>query len=433
MPDMTELQPYADVYGKLAPLRRREADWLRVMRDDAMRSFLDQGFPTVQDEAWRYTDLRALSGTRFVTDPAASRTAFENEKSLRPELDVDTLFFVNGWFRPQISDQPAGVRVTSLPEAGHSPEFLETMRHFHHFPMDSLQELNVALGMGGVFIEVPDHTKLKRPLYIIHWSDSHGGLCQPKTVLRMGRGARATIIEDFRGAEGKMYFTNSMTETFLDRGAALEHCKLQSEDRAAFHAAVFRAIQTEESALSSISLAFGSRLARHTGDVLFSGPGAKCSLTALSVGEGDQVLDHVTGVDHASPACGSEQLFKNILGGSSRGIYTGRVLVRRDAQKSDAHQTNRNLLLSGMAKADSRPQLEILADDVKCSHGAVIGQLDEDSVFYLRSRGIDEKVARGILATAFAAEILEGIKHDGLKEKVLHRMREKLKRLGEET
>jgi Fe-S cluster assembly protein SufD len=426
MNDTPELQPYVDAYEKLSPQRLKEPDWFRVMRDEAMRSFLDKGFPKRGDEAWRYTDLSAVTGARFIVEPMTSRFVSGGVRFLKPSLKANFLFFINGQFQPHISGIPAGVRVIPLPEAGNDEGFRRAITRLFADEMDSLQSLNFGLGMDGVFIDVPDGAAPDCPFYVIHWSDAHGALCQPKILLAAGTDARVALVEDFRGAEGKMYFSNTFTGATLAKGAAVQYYKIQSESRASCHTAAMKALQEEGSDLLSVSLAIGGKIARHTLSVKFGGAGAAARVLGLSLGADRQVLDHVTGIDHASPGCKSDQLFKSILAGAARGVFTGKVLVRRGAQKTDAHQSSKNLLLSETAKADARPQLEILADDVKCAHGAAVGQLEEDPVFYLRSRGIGEKEARRILAAGFANEVTDAIPLESLRELAGVRTDEKL-------
>ncbi len=412
MSNMMELQLYEEAYQRLGHQRQAEVEWYRVMRDDAMRSFLEKGFPTTRDESWKYTDLSAIAGARFITEPATSKVLFEGTEALRIAVDAYFIFFVNGCFRAGFSNLPERIRIMMLPEVQSEDRFRATLEELNAFTKDPLENLNFALGMDGIFIDVPPGVCLEKPIYIVHWSDSHGALCQPKTIVKLGKSAQAVLIEDFRCADGKMCFTNSFTGVVLGEGALLEHDKLQHENRVSFHIATFKVIQKEKSVLNSVSLALGAKLARHTAMIALNGQRSECNLSGLVLGADHQTLDHVTKVVHAVPDCKSDQRFKEILGGHSRGVFTGRVLVQRDAQKTDARQTNRNLLLSETARADSRPQLEILADDVKCTHGATVGQLDGDSIFYLRSRGIGQKIARRILASGFAQEIIDSIRHE---------------------
>lgn len=412
MSNMKELQPYEEAYQRLGSQRQVEAEWHRVMRDEAMRSFLGKGFPTTRDESWKYTDLSAIAGARFIMEPTTSRVVFDGTEVPKNSMDAYFMFFANGWFRAELSDLPEGIRGMILSEIRSGDRFRTTLDELNVFTKDSLEDLNFALGMDGIFIDVPPGVCLEKPIYIVHRSDCHEGLCQPKTIMRLGKNAQAVLIEDFRGVDGKMCFTNSFTGVVLEEGASLEHYKLQHESRGSFHIATFKAVQKEKSVLNSISFALGAKLARQTAMITLNGQRSECNLSGLVLGAEHQTLDHVTRVVHAVPDCKSDQRFKGILGGHSRGVFTGRVLVQRDAQKTDARQTNRNLLLSETARADSRPQLEILADDVKCTHGATVGQLDEDAIFYLRSRGIGQKTARRILASGFAQEIVDSIRHE---------------------
>jgi Fe-S cluster assembly protein SufD len=238
--------------------------------------------------------------------------------------------------------------------------------------------------------------------------------------------SKAAIVENYRSVSGKHYLTNAVTEIVLEEGSALEHCKIQREHPEAFHIATTQVTQCRASSFVSFALSTGSRLMRNDSRVSLAEEGASCVLNGLYLGDKDQLLDHQTFVDHQKPDGKSDQFFKGLLAGNSRGVFRGQVLVRQDAQRTDAHQTNKNLLLSDTAKVDTQPQLEILADDVKCSHGAAIGQLQEDAVFYLRSRGIGEKEAGRILSQGFAREVIERSGLEYLKELLLELVNGKL-------
>lgn len=398
------IEQYQKVFEKLKVDHKGEPAWLQSLREEAMTAVVEKGFPTVKDEAWRYTDVSDLMRDRFSVKLA------ENETIL--------------------TDVPEGIRVKSIPEAfAEDPDIERWFRALLASTDGAFLDLNVALGTAGVLIEIPEGVQVDRPLRVAHNLNSQGGLFQPKIIVKVGKGAKAVLVEDYCGAEGKNYFTNAFTGIVLEEGASLDHYKIQQESLAAFHIAGIKVKQGKNSSFSFVSVSLGSKLTRQEISAELA-EGASCRLSGLYLGEGDQHFDHVTCVDHAKPAGKSGQLFKGVLGGNSRGVFTGRVLVRQGAQKTDAHQTNRNLLLSEAAKADSRPQLEILADDVKCGHGSASGRLEEDAVFYFRSRGIGERLAQKILAEGFAQEVLDGVAEPQTKKHVEKLVSEKLRGQG---
>jgi Fe-S cluster assembly protein SufD len=261
---------------------------------------------------------------------------------------------------------------------------------------------------------------LHEPIHLLFVSTAHGKptLSQPRNLIVLGVGSQATVIETWAGLSDEVYFTNAVTEVVLGDNARLDHYKLQGEAAGAFHIALTQVQQGRDSRFNSHSVALGAALARNDLRALFASQGSECTLNGLYMATGKQHLDNRTLIDHQSPRCTSRELYKGVLDGQSRGVFSGRVLVRHDAQKTDASQTNKNLLLSDEAVVDTKPQLEIFADDVKCAHGAAVGQLDEDALFYLRSRGIDQEAAKGLLTYAFASEMVNLIPLAPLRERV---------------
>jgi Fe-S cluster assembly protein SufD len=279
-----------------------------------------------------------------------------------------------------------------------------------------------------LFIRIPENFTAKEPVRIVFLAHVSTGpsVFHMRNLIVAGKKSKAAIMETYAAGNGKNYFTNAVTEIFLEEDARMEHCKVQREGPGAFHMATTQVGQRRGSSFVSFALSTGSRLMRNECRVLLAGEFASCELNGLYLGDGDQVLDHQTFVDHQRPDGKSDQFFKGLLAGNSRGVFRGHVRVHQDAQRTDAHQTNKNLLLSDTAKVDTQPQLEILADDVKCSHGAAVGQLQEDALFYLRSRGIGEKEAGHLLAQGFAQEVIERSSLGFMKEILLELVNEKL-------
>ncbi|MDD5226969.1 MAG: Fe-S cluster assembly protein SufD [Candidatus Omnitrophica bacterium] len=407
---MTEdkiINRYLKAFEHVKGRAHSEPSWLLRLREEAMTSFAQKGFPTVKDDAWRYTDLSAMRNIPFVPGHESSRPA---------RLE-----------RPQ-----EGVQVLDIGEALKAvPELLEKNLECCADPAKNpFTALNTALFQSMIFIRISEGVVLEEPLRIVHSAapDGEGAVFHPRTFILMGKNSKAAVLEIYDASGGQAYFTNAVTEIVLEEGAKLEHCKVQRESSEAFHVAATQVVQHRESRFVSFALSTGARLMRNDCHVELTAEGASCELNGLYLGDKDQVLDHQTFVDHQKPDGKSDQFFKGLLAGNSRGVFRGQVRVCQDAQGTDAHQTNKNLLLSDTAKVDTQPQLEILADDVKCSHGAAVGQLQEDALFYLRSRGIDEKEAGRMLAQGFAREVIERSSLGFMKEILLELVSEKLEK-----
>lgn len=422
---------YLKEFEKVKKVTESEPSWLHSLRQEALDSFAQKGFPSVKDEAWRYTDLSSVAASRFSVKADDGKMPPKLVTSLQQGFSSYFLFFLNGKFQPEISQAPLGIRVESIKDSvtrnANLQKYFQLVAGSHE---DPFLDLNLALGTDGIFIEIPDNFSMDLPLHIVHWSDAKGGLSQPKTIIKVGKSAKAVFIEDHRGGGAGNYLANPLTVVILDEQAILQHYKTQQENPTAFHFSNLKLKQADRSSFSSFSFATGSKLTRYDISAKLEGPEAVCRLSGLYLGEGDQHFDQTTWVDHAQPMGTSRQLFKGILGGNSRGVFTGRVLVRKGAQKTDAQQANKCLLLSEKAKVDSLPQLEILADDVKCGHGAAVGQLEEDALFYLRSRGIGLRTAQKILAEGFAREVIETITDPQWKKYIEMIASEKLIKIG---
>lgn len=390
--------------------------WLLAMRRAALARFAEQGFPTTRSEDWRYTNLAALAETTF---RPASRSA--------PELPADALdrfalagpdwarlVFVDGRYSAKLSSPralPGGGRVGSLAEAMTTDAELVERHLARHARWDTnvFAALSTAFVEDGAFVHLPSEAMGESPIELLFVATRPGVLAQPRTLIVAGPHSRATIIERYVGLTGEAYFTNAVTEVVVAAGAAVDHSVLQVQGREAFHVATLHARLERDSAFSSCAATFGGRLARTTLALDLAGEGAAGTLSGLYVVDGRQHVDNHVTVDHAVPRCSSRQLYKGVLDGHSRAVFNGRILVRRDAQKTDANQTNKHLLLSEGVEVDSKPQLEIFADDVKCTHGAAEGQLAPEALFYLRSRGLDEATARAMLTYGFAREVVERV------------------------
>ena len=391
--------------------------WLAPLRRSAIAHVARFGFPTPKDEDWRYTNLAPLVATPFV--PAAAHTpgALRDEDVQRLALGDaggPRLVFVNGGYSIRHSSRPSlppGARLTSLAEAIQADgEVIE--RHLaQHAAWDAnvFAALSAAFIQDGAFVHLPADVSLSVPLELLFVATAPGVLAQPRVLIVAGPRSRITVLERYVALTEEAYFTNVVTEIVAGSGATVDHVVVQEQSPAGFHIATVHAALDDESAFTTSSAAFGSRLARATLAVQFRGERARAALRGVYVVGGHQHVDtHVT-VDHAVPRCSSQQLYKGVLDGRARAVFNGRILVRPDAQKTDANQTNKHLLLSDTVEVDSKPQLEIFADDVKCTHGAAEGQLAPEALFYLQSRGLGEAAARTLLTYGFAREVLERI------------------------
>jgi len=401
--------------------------WLKGLRRSAFQWVVEQGFPTTKDEAWKYTRVGPILEIPF--EPAAPNTSRRLSAGAIAELAGDLggarLVVVNGYFVPELSSLktlPAGVKVMGLAAAlARDEALLEPFlsRPFREQPQ-AFTALSAALAEDGALVQIPANTTIEEPIHLVFVSDTGAShlVSHPRSLVLAGPGSRATIVESYIGILGDVYLTNAVTDIVLDEGAVVEHYKLQNENQTAFHIALLDVRQGRGSRFSSHSLALGASTARHEVRVRLEAEGAEVTLNGLYMPTNEQHLDNPTTIEHAAPRCTSRELYKGIINGHGRGSFDGQIIVRPGAFKTDASQTNKNLLLSESAQVDTRPRLQIFADDVKCTHGAAVGQIDEDAVFYLRSRGVPRGAARGILTYAFASEMLGRLRVGALRSHV---------------
>lgn len=414
---------YLDEYTRCrSALPGQRLPWLVSVREEAFRHFLSTGFPTMRDEDWKYTSIAPIEKGRFPLakgKPAEVDDA-QVEALVLPETYL--MVFIDGRHAPALSRVaaiPAGITIASLAAMlDRQPQRIAArFSRVAHYS-SGFTALNTACMADGAYIHLAAGTLLDKPLHLLFIASTAGLACHCRNLLVAEADSRASIVEHHAALGLPAYFTNTVSEIVLGRGAQIEHHKLQQESGKAFHIATINAELAEKSRLISSSLAFGGALARTDIEVGLNGEGAECVLDGLYMPDGRQHIDHHTRIDHSRPRCTSREFYKGVLGGSSRGVFNGKVIVHPEAQQSDAAQTNRNLLLSAHAEIDTKPQLEIWADDVKCSHGATVGQLDADQIFYLRARGIDEAAARALLTYAFAAEMVGRIGIAPLRERL---------------
>jgi Fe-S cluster assembly protein SufD len=405
-------------FARVAPmLPGARVPWLARARDAALARFAQTGFPTSRDEEWKYTNVAAIE-KRFFT---ASLQGAESAASL--QLDAlafshHRLVFIDGRYSPALSAigrLPAGVTLESLAAAlERAPDALERL-----IGEDSRQTvfgaLNTAFMADGTYLYVPRGTAIEEPVHLFFVAAEKDAAIHPRNVIVAEEGSQATVIEHYAGAEGVAYFTNAVTQIFAAGNATVEHYKLQQEPLQAFHIAGIHAAQAGGSRFLSHSISLGAAIARNDISTTFDAEGCEATLNGLYLARGRQHVDHHTRIDHAKPNGTSREYYRGLLDGASRGVFNGKVIVHPQAQRTDAHQVNHNLLLSKDAEVDTKPQLEIYADDVKCTHGATVGQLDDAQLFYLRSRGVEEAVARSLLVYAFARDVIERIRVASLR------------------
>ncbi|HYM40142.1 MAG TPA: Fe-S cluster assembly protein SufD [Thermoplasmata archaeon] len=421
-PYVAEFQSFARAIGDAEP------SWLRSLRKEAVGAFQKVGFPGVKDEDWKHTNVAPVVRTPFRYEPQAEPPRIPGdlvEAYTFGVLKCSQLVFVNGHFAPKLSYLrwlPEGVRIRSLQEVIHfDPKAVEPhLGKFASFERQPFTALNTAFLQDGAFVHVPEGRIVEEPIHLLYVSTSvdPAAVSYPRNLILLDDRSQATVIESYVGLDKGAYFTNAVTEFRVGKGAVLDHYKMQRESEAAYHFSSTGLVQARSSAVASTSLNLGGGLVRNDVNTRFADEGGSLALNGLYLLHDAQHCENHTFIDHARPNCTSLELFKGILDARSRGIFYGKILVRKDAQKTNARQTNKNLLLSNDAFADSTPGLEILADDVKCSHGSTVGQLDENAVFYLRSRGIDESSARTLLTYAFAGEIINQVKVASMRIKL---------------
>lgn len=387
-------------------------EWLREARAEAIGRFVQQGFPTLHDEDWKYTNVAGIESSRFKVLPSSHGEPLDAVVALHALPESHLLVFVNGRLEPQLcrpGHLPRGVELCSLAfRLERNPEGLEDALVVFH-PAAPFSDLNLAFMSDGAYLHLSPGATVKVPIQLLFITTEATLAVQSRNLILAGEGSSATVIEHHVALGEDAYLTNAVTDIALAAGASIAHHKLQQESPAAYHIAAVNVVQQAKSRFTSGAFAFGARLARTAIAVALEAEAAVCSLDGLYLTDARQHIDHHTRIDHRQPRCTSRELYKGVLNGASRAVFNGRVVVHPDAQGSDALQTNHNLLLSENAEIDTKPQLEIWADDVKCSHGATVGQLDEDQVFYLRSRGIDQGAARALLTRAFALEIVKRV------------------------
>jgi Fe-S cluster assembly protein SufD len=415
----TYLATFED-FQKAAP--GRDLAWLKKLREDAFARFCETGFPTTHDEDWRFTNVSPIAKKSWQLPAADANVSREAINPFSLPGAACQLVFVNGHFQPQLCGffhLPLGIEVKGLAEAIRTDP--QTVEHhlgcYLNTERDAFAALNTAFLNDGVYIHIRKGTVLELPIHLLFVSTSSSApqMMHPRNLIVAEEASQIAIVEDYVSLGGGTAFCNTVTELIAGESAVVSHYMLERESTDTFNVSTLRIQQARSANVATHSILLGGGLVRNNVHPVLNGEGGECLINGLFIGSGRQHLDNYMLVEHAKPHCESRQFYNGILDGQAHGVFHGRIIVHKDAQKTDAKQTNRNLLLSDDAQIDTKPQLEIYADDVKCTHGATIGQIEENALFYLRTRGIDEASARKLLLLAFASECLDRMKEDSVR------------------
>jgi Fe-S cluster assembly protein SufD len=387
---------YLEAFDDLSRRTAAQPSWLRELRQEAFARFAETGFPTTHDEDWRFTNVIAIANTQFDPAPQATIKAVDLEPFGTSQF-VSQIVFVNGVYAPGFSRIPAmgKVKIGSVAQTlSADPDSLEPhLGRYLNYRRDAFAALNTAFMEDGAYVYIPRGTVVEQPIYVLYVSiaGDKPGIEHPRNLIVMEENSQATIVEDYVSLENRgsaPSFSNTATELIAGENAVASH---------------YMIVRPAHDAFNNVH-------------PVLAGEGAECLINGLFMANDRQHMDNYMLVEHASPHCNSRQFYNGVLNGQSHGVFHGRIIVHKDAQKTDAKQTNRNLLLSDEAQIDTKPQLEIYADDVKCTHGATIGQVEENALFYLRSRGLDEAEAKHLLLMAFANECLDRMNSEQVRK-----------------
>lgn len=418
--------PFIPLLDSLDPEMHEGPTWLTPIRKAGVAGYASSGCPTLSDEDWRFTNLDPMRSCSFQhpsDSKGISKEAFQSIENPLKDPACIRVVLVDGIFNETLSDRlllPEEVCLRSLKQAVQDPESpLKNHLGQYTYGNDSpFAALNAACFEDGICLKVPKGVQLELPIQIMHVTTAQpqASAIFARCWIHMEAGSKATVMESFHGMDQGVYLSAPTLECLVEDNAYLEHIKVQDESKQAFHMASIYARITRDARMDSHHLSLGGRISRNHIRTHLDGPGLCCTLNGLSLAQGDQIIDHHMVVDHVQPHTESHEYFNGILDDQSRSVFHGRIHVRQVAQKTDAKQTNKNLLLSDAATADTKPQLEIYADDVRCTHGATIGQLDDQAIWYLRARGIPMARARRMLVHAFAGEIIDRIEHPNIRK-----------------
>ncbi len=419
-------------------LNGESQSFLHDIRKDAVNKLSELDFPTKKNEEWKYTNISPILKHNFIPSVNAEKVKVNTEnvrKNIFHGFECCLMVFVNGMYSEELSiiqSDNSGMIVDSLRNVlRNSPELIKD--HIGKFSKvdNGFNALNTAYAYDGAVIIVPKGKDVEHPIQILYLNgnEKENVISLPRNLIVAGENSRIRIIENYRGYCDNPYFTNAVTEIFVDEGAVVDFHKVQVESDNAYHIEKTEVHQRKNSVFNHYSFSFGGSIVRNDINSTLDDEGIECHYYGLYLAHGNQLIDNHTFVDHAKPNCMSNEIYKGILDDESKGVFNGKIMVRRDAQKTNAFQSNKTVLLSDKATIDTKPQLEIFADDVKCSHGATVGHLDDAAYFYVRSRGIPDELAKSMLIRAFANDVVDVVKIDILKEQLNHMIFEHLNRV----
>jgi Fe-S cluster assembly protein SufD len=422
---LKERDHYLSSYENFERRRASESAAIRQLRSEAIARFAEIGFPTTHEEDWKYTNVAPVVRPPYKLVDRRNLSAPKEIGGFDLAAVARLIVvFVNGHYSPELSRLaalPIGVEVRSIAELLNAPATIESsLGRYANCRGQAFVALNTAFMEDGAYIRLRSGTVMKEPIHVVFVATADGEpfISHPRNLIVAEEGAQANILDTYIALREGVYFTNSVTEIVAAANSLVTHSKLQCEAQGAFHVATVQAQVGREAGFSSHSISLGGSLARNDINAQLNGEGVDCIFNGLYLTAGNQHIDNHTRIDHAKPNCVSREVYKGVLGGKSRGVFNGKICVQAEAQNSDAKQTNKNLLLSADATINTKPQLEIFADNVKCSHGSTVGQLDPDALFYLRSRGIAFEAARASLTAAFAREIISQLAVPALRAMV---------------
>lgn len=425
--DITDIKDIYLTEFELFKSKEENADspFIHNIRKEAIKAFAELTFPTQRNEDWKYTNISPLLKHSFRNSSTEPKDSLSG-KSIDSHVVIDKgsilLSFVNGIYREELSDTknlPANVIVGNITNFHDHPILKEHFAKYVSYNKDIFNAWNTAFTKDGAFIYIPDGITVAVPVYLVYLNNSEESnfLSCPRTLAFIGKNSRITLIEHYGSLSNSNYnFTNAVGEIILEENAVADYYKIQNESKNTYHISTVQVNQNQNSSFVSHTITYGGEIVRNNLNVVLNGKGCETTMKGLYVLADKQHVDNHTFIDHAQPFCNSNELYKGVMDDQSHGVFSGKIMVRKDAQKTNAFQSSKNILLSDKALADTKPQLEIFANDVKCSHGATTGQLNDEALFYLRSRGISEAKAKVLLIHAFANDILETVKVKSLKE-----------------
>jgi len=419
-------------------LNGQSKSFLHDIRKNALNDLAELSFPTNRNEEWKYTNVAPILKHNFIPAMISTVPKFREEEIklfLFKDFDYHLIVFVNGLFAEELSEignLPKGVVVDGLNRiTKNNPDLISKYINKLSKIDNAFNALNTAYSYDGLVVIIPDGMILEKPIQVLYLNSSKDDLVLsiPRNLIVAGKNSQVSVITNYHGFGDKTYFSNIITEVYVGENAIVDLYKIQNENDESYHIEKVQAIQKKNSVFNHYNINFGGAIVRNDINTLHDDQNIETHYYGLYLAHGKQHVDNHTFVDHAKPNCMSNELYKGILDDNSRGVFNGKIIVRRDAQKTNAYQQNKTILLSKTATIDTKPQLEIFADDVKCSHGATVGHLDDTSEFYIRSRGVPQELAKSMLIRAFANDVIDTIKIVPLKEQINHMIFEHLHRV----